>query len=381
MKRMTKCIVLICALAPGLTLNAATAPATNAARPNPSSLSDLFTNSIVARGKGVSVSRAQLDEEVIRVKAQLAAQGRPAPPDVDQDVLDSMIKTQLVLSKATEADRAKGKAQFESTLAAVKKNAKLTDEEYNQKLDQQLRMLNVTKQEWDKLNTDQATIPIVLERELKVAVTEAEAKQYYDEHTGSFETPEMVRAAHILIGTRDQATGAELSDEQKAAKKKQAEDILKRVRAGEDFAKLAKEFSDDPGSKDKGGEYTFPRGQMVTAFEDAAFGLNTNQVSDIVTTPFGYHIIKLYEKLPAKKEPFSGVETKTAMLKGDGQNVTVREILSSQGIQKQLPDYFEKLQKDAAVEILDPKLKKSENVFEMPQAPPSASSTNKPSNR
>ncbi len=377
---MTRCILLSCALASGWMLNAATAPSTDTAAAARSALSDLFTNSIVARGKGVSVSRAQLDQEVIRVKTQLAAAGRPAPTDVDRDVLDSMIKTQLVLSKATDADRAKGKSQFETTLAAVKKNAKLTDEEYNQKLDQQLRILNVTKQEWDKLNIDQATIPIVLERELKVNVTEAEAKQYYDENTATFETPEMVRAAHILIGTRDPATGAEMSDDQKAARKKQAEDLLKRARGGEDFAKLAKQYSDDPGSKDEGGEYTFPRGKMVAAFEEAAFALNTNQVSDIVTTPFGYHIIKLYEKLPAKKEPFTGLETKTALLKSDGQSITVREILSSQAIQKQLPDYFQKVEKEAGVEILDPKLKVDDTPVPMPRMPGPAS-TNRPSNR
>ena len=79
------------------------------------------------------------------------------------------------------------------------------------------------------------------------------------------------------------------------------EGLLKRARAGEDFAKLAKEYSEDPGSKDKGGEYKFPRGQMVPEFEAAAFSLKTNQVSDIVTTSFGYHIIKLSEKIPAQK--------------------------------------------------------------------------------
>ena len=98
-----------------------------------------------------------------------------------------------------------------------------------------------------------------------------------------------------------------MTEEQKAAKRKEMEGLLKRARAGEDFAKLAKEYSEDPGSKDKGGEYTFPRGQMVPEFEAAAFSLNTNQVSDIVTTRFGYHIIKLSEKIPAQKVEFAKV--------------------------------------------------------------------------
>src|SRR4029077_13997828 len=126
-------------------------------------------------------------------------------------------------------------------------------------------------------------------------------KKFYDENPAKFEQPETVRASHILLSTKDSSTNTELTDDKKAAKKKQAEDLVKRARAGEDFAKLAKEFSDDPGSKDKGGEYTFPRGQMVPEFEAAAFAMKTNQISDVVTTQFGYHIIKLIDKTPAHK--------------------------------------------------------------------------------
>jgi parvulin-like peptidyl-prolyl isomerase len=160
----------------------------------------------------------------------------------------------------------------------------------------------------------------------------------------------MVRASHILLMTTDPKTNTELSETQKAAKHKEMEGLLKRARAGEDFAKLAKEYSEDPGSKDKGGEYKFPRGQMVPEFEAAAFSLNTNQVSDIVTTRYGYHIIKLSEKIPARKVEYAKAAS------------DITEGLTQQAMQKQLPDYVAKLKAEAGVEILDEKLKPKEGA-------------------
>jgi parvulin-like peptidyl-prolyl isomerase len=198
-----------------------------------------------------------------------------------------------------------------------------------------------------------ASAEAVLKRELKVNITEEEVRKYYDDNPARFEEPEKVRASHILLTTTDTKTNAELTEDQKTAKRKEMEGILKRARAGEDFAKLAKEYSEDPGSKDKGGEYTFPRGQMDAQFEAAAFSLGTNQVSDIITTRFGYHIIKLSEKIPARKVEFAKADS------------DIKEGLTQQAVQKQFPDYMAKLKKEAGVEILDEKLK----AVELPQAP------------
>ena len=187
---------------------------------------------------------------------------------------------------------------------------------------------------------------------MKVDISDADAKKFYEDNPSKFEQPEMVRASHILISTKDPmdmnpnfSQRKDLPDSEKAAKRKQAEDLLKRARAGEDFAKLAKEYSDDPGSKDKGGEYTFPRGQMAPEFEAAAFSLKTNEISDLVTTQFGYHIIKLSEKIPAKQVEFDKVKDR------------IKSYLAQQEIGKKAPDFFAKLKKDANVEILDDKLK------------------------
>jgi len=360
MKMITKSLVLFCVAAPVacFAVTGSAADSTNATK-LAAPADTLFANSVVAKGKGISVTRSQLDDEVVRVKAMLAGQGRnPGPEDMamlEDQVLDTLIGKQLLLAKATEADRAKGKDDFDKTIQKIKTANKLTDEQYNQRLNQQLRLLNVTKDDWEKQSAEQATIPVVLARELNIGITDAEIKKFYDENTAKFEQPDMVRAAHILLMTTDPATRAELPEDKKAAKRKQIEDLLKRAKSGEDFGKLAREFSEDPGSKDNGGEYTFPRGQMAPEFESAAFSLGTNQVSDVITTQFGYHIIKTYEKIPARKmaltDKVPGVETTVAE--------AVKESLTQQALQQKAGDYVAKLRKEAGVEILDEKLKSS----------------------
>ena len=348
MQNMTKSLVLLLAVA-GLASGRAPAaePAATNTAPGAKSdakISDLFSGTIIAKGKGVEVRRSQLDDEIVRAKSQLAAGGRPIPPDqtvlLERQLLEQMINVQLLQAKATDADKATAKALAEKRFAEVK--TKLGSEEA---LNRQLKLMSTTREELLGKWTEALTAEAVAKRELKIDITEADAKKYYDDNPARFEKPEMVRASHILLTTRDAGTNTELSDEKKAAKHKQMEDILKRARAGENFTNLVKEYSEDPGSKDKGGEYTFARGQMVPEFEAAAFSLSSNQVSDIVTSSYGYHIIKLSEKMPAKKVAFTEALP------------DLKDGLVQQAMQKALPDYLQKLRKEAGVEILDEKLK------------------------
>ena len=329
-------------------------------------LNELFPDKVIAKGKGVEVSRNQLEDEIIRFKAQVAGRGQTVPPEqmdmMERQLLEQLIQVQLLRAKATEADKAAGKTTADKRFEEAK--TKLGSEDA---LNRQLKLMGVTREEVQAKWTESATAESVLKRELKVNITDADAKKYYDDNPARFEEPEMVRASHILLTTTDPKTNAELTEDQKAAKRKQMEDLLKRARAGEDFAELAKKYSEDPGSKDKGGEYTFPRGQMVPEFDAAAFSLGTNQVSDIITTRFGFHIIKLSEKIPAKKVEF------------DKAASNIKDGLTQQALQKQFPDYIAKLKQDAGVEILDEKLKAQElpDRSSASAAPPPAKPTAK----
>ena len=124
-----------------------------------------------------------------------------------------------------------------------------------------------------------------------VEVNDAEAKAFYDENKEDFNKPEQVKASHILVKVDASAT-----PEQKAAAKTKIEGLLKQVKAGGDFATLAKENSDCP-SKERGGDLGFfDRSTMVKEFANAAFAMKVGEVSGIVETQFGYHIIKVTDR-------------------------------------------------------------------------------------
>ena len=202
--------------------------------------------------------------------------------------------------------------------------------------------------------TQDNTAQAALTRELNVAVTDAEAKQFYDEHPAEFEQPEKVHLCDILLLTIDPTTRAPLSADQQKAKRKRMDDLLKRARSGESFTNLAVQYSEDPGVKDNGGELPpVSRDQMSPELAAAAFSLTNNQVSDIIEMPYGYHVIKLLDKTPAKKlaltdkVPLSDVTIASR----------VKEMLTQQKTEKLAPDYLDKLKAAADVQVLDADLK------------------------
>ena len=135
-------------------------------------------------------------------------------------------------------------------------------------------------------------------------VTDAEVQQYYNQHLSDYKVDDQVKVRHILIKVDPNADA-----KADAAAKQKAEDILKQLRSGGNFEELAKKYSDDPGSKDQGGELGFIKhGVTVPEFEKAAFALQPGQISDLVRTKFGYHIIQTEEKQAAHTRPLDEVK-------------------------------------------------------------------------
>ena len=326
----------------------AAAPADTKSTPE-ATMKALFGDPVIVKAKGFDIKQSELDQVLTGAKANAAAQGQQLPPEFAIAILNQLITIDALLQKATPADRAAGAAEASLQYTNLVKRFGSVDA-----FERQLKAVGMTVEELRGKASDEATAKATLKRELKVSVTDAEAKAFYAKHAADFEQPEMAHVRHILLMTIDPATRTPLPTNSVAAKRKQIDDLLKQIRGGADFATLAKQYSEDPGSKDNGGELPeFPRGQMVPEFEATAFSMTNNQVSDVVTSQFGFHIIKMIDKTPAKTFAYGDMLPQV--------NKTVADIckseVESEQIKERAPAYVKNLRSELQVEITDPTLK------------------------
>lgn len=333
-------LVFICACnrtgSTGTTAPAPDGQATNAAatqpavpKPVPAILPD-----VVARVNGESVSKVEFEAAVAAVEQQ---NGGAVPPEqrdrIFRAVLDQLVGLKLLAQEVKARNVSVPDGAVEARIAELRKQFP-SEDVFNQALKAQQKTV-------DGLKTDarqQLAISSMLEKELasKVTVTDAQARQYYDQNPERFKQPERVRASHILISV---AEGADAVT--KEAARTRAGDLLKQVKAGKDFAALAKEHSQDPGSAIQGGDLGFfPRGQMVGPFDQVAFTLAPGAISDLVETQFGFHIIKVVEKQAARTVSLEEVKPK------------LDEFLLNQNKQRETQAFVEGLKAKAKVEIL-----------------------------
>jgi peptidyl-prolyl cis-trans isomerase C len=149
----------------------------------------------------------------------------------------------------------------------------------------------------------QKTIQVLLDQEtahVKSEVSEQEARVFYQVNPTLFDSGERLKASHILLRVPPGS-----SESLKEGMRQQVRQLIARLKKGEDFEKVAKKYSQDVGSAAKGGKLDdFTRGQLAPAFEQAAFALEPGELSDVVETPFGFHIIRLDERLPSERLSF-----------------------------------------------------------------------------
>lgn len=205
-----------------------------------------------------------------------------------------------------EFDRRNTKVKFQYavlTQADILKGLHPTDQELKAFYDR--NKANYTSPE--KRQIKYAIVPKVKPED--VPVTLQELQSYYDQHRDEYRQPEQVRVSHILIKTPLPGPDGKVDQNAVDQARKKAEDVLKQVKAGGDFAKLAEQYSDDPGSAKNGGSLGWiGRGRTVPEFEKAAFSLAKGQTSDLVKSSYGFHIIRLEEKQDAHVKTLAEVK-------------------------------------------------------------------------
>lgn len=285
----------------------------------------------VARVNGISIDAIELRRAK---KVMLRGQTPPAEQQaaLDKQALEQLISAELLyqaagkleikdLDKQIDAKLAQGKARFKDELEFKKA---IKDLEMDEK-----DLREYTRR--DLLISRFVDTTFVS----KTVVSEAEIRAFYDKNQEKFKQDETVKASHILIGVDSKASA---DDKNKAREK--AEKLRKELVAGADFATLAKGNSTCPSSKQGGDLGFFGKGQMVPPFEKAAFALKPGEISDVVETTFGYHIIKLTERKPASTTDFKDVKTK------------IEEFLKGQKVNEAVQKYLADARKTAKIEIL-----------------------------
>ena len=322
-----------CSATPANASTQAGAPAeqtpTAAPKPVPAQLPD-----IVARVNGEAVTKADFDRAVAALEGRA---GSPVPAEqrdrILRSVLDQIVSYKLLVQEAQTRKVAPSEDEVTARLQQIQSQFPSEEAFKN--------MLTARNTTLDQLRSDarqDIAVQTLIDAEIapRIPVKPEQLTDFYANNPDQFKQPERVHASHILIGVPRGADAAA-----KAQAHAKAEQILNDVKAGKDFAALAKEHSQDPGSAVNGGDLGFFQpGQMVGPFNDAAFSLAPGSVSNIVETEFGFHIIKVTEKQAARTVPLDEIKPR------------LEQFLLQRNRQEQTDAFIKALRSKGTIELL-----------------------------
>lgn len=287
----------------------------------------------VALVNGSGISREEYEREMNQVRNRMLRQGRQVSDsqlmEIKRVVLDNIIGRELLYQESRKQGVLVKTSDTEARWLSMK-DSYPSEVEFKNAL--------------TEMNLSEESLRTQLERSialqqfidgkigLSITVVEKETKEFYNKNPAYFKKPETVHARHILIKVQPDDDAS-----QKAAARKKIETIQRRLSAGEDFSTLARTFSEGPTGVKGGDLGFFGRGQMVKSFEDAAFALNPGEVSDLVRSSFGYHLINVIDKKPESIYPYDDVKE------------SIYQNLRRQRVDKEVKHYVEKLKSRADV--------------------------------
>ncbi len=279
---------------------------------------------------GSSISTFMLDKKVEEALMEMMTRGQAADPSqIRKNILETLINNELLYQESirsgykpteqkveTQFDSISGQFESEDAFKSILLQRGYSVDTFRDEL---VMVISIN----DYINEEVAP---------SVEVSDDEILGYYNDNPDRFREQESIRASHILIRVEDAA------DDQKKTAHRTIKDIKKKIDKGESFEDLAKTYSDCPSGSQGGDLGYFERGRMVQPFEDAAFALELGEVSDIVETSFGYHLIKLMEKKPARTIPLDEVR------------IDVERMIAEQKLYAELGKIVDKLKSEATIE-------------------------------
>lgn len=303
MKRLTTLLIILILGGGAMSCGKKEEPAGGAVNP----LLAKAPGDMIARVEGTDITRAAVEQETQNLKLQFGRKISPEQADrmlpmLQRQALENLINRRLLQRAAEQAGVEVAPEKVDERIAKI--SEQFTSPEV---LNERLAAAGVSEEAFRRQITDALKIEKLLEEQAPASeVTEAEVEEFYTANPDNFQEPEQVQASHILI-----TVGPEDTEEQKEEKRKQLADIKEEIEDDDaEFAEMAKKHSACPSASNGGDLGTFGRGQMVPEFEEVAFALEPGDLSDVVETQFGYHLIKLAEHNEARTTPLEEAREK-----------------------------------------------------------------------
>jgi peptidyl-prolyl cis-trans isomerase C len=269
-------------------------------KPDPNAPAESNAAKVAVTVNGVAIREGDVTALIRPQLEMIARQSSQLPPAIAdqyrkqlrQDALEELMRRELLDQKIKEANVVVTEEEVVDKITEIASGPgqKLSLEEVKKQIEQYGQDFNDVRDDVRRALSRNKFME--LQWAGKISVTEGDAKKYYDENAKRFETPEQIRASHILIGLPPTDPNAD-PNQAKAQARAKAEDLLKQIKNGADLAELAKAHSTCPSAPNGGDLGFFPRGKTTPPFEKVAFELQVGQVSDVVETEYGFHIIKV----------------------------------------------------------------------------------------
>ncbi len=290
---------------------------------------------VVARVNGVIITLSTVQERAAILKQQMEASGNPlkmGDKELITETLNSLIEEKLQLQEAKRAGLAVDEAAVQAALDDILTKNKITLEQMDEMLQLEGRSLELYK---DHIR-DQILTSKVMQFHMGKSgkVSKKRIKKYYFQHQKDFWEPKKPFVRHILFIVEEGAPGTA-----KATKREQAAGVLAQIQVGADFSEMAKKHSEDVSASSGGEVGWLSKGHLVPEFEEVAFRLKPGEVSDIVESRYGFHIIKVDKVSPGKAEPLDKVKGK------------IEQILAFESRQKKYKGWMDDLKKNSMIQI------------------------------